>query len=42
LLNRTALIPLVMPLFLLDNFCRYICDGRLEMRRERNEIVLNY
>jgi hypothetical protein len=32
----------VMPLFLLDNFCRYICDGRLEMRRERNEIVLNY
>jgi hypothetical protein len=33
---------IVMPLFLLDNFCRYICDGRLEMRRERNEIVLNY
>jgi hypothetical protein len=24
------------------NFCRYICDGRLEMGRERNEIVLNY
>jgi hypothetical protein len=24
------------------NFCRHICDGRLEMGRERNEIVLNY
>jgi len=40
LLNRTALIPLVMGMFLFENFCRYICDGRLEMDRERNEIVL--
>jgi hypothetical protein len=32
----------VMLLFLFGNFCRYFCDGRLEMGRERNEIVLNY
>jgi hypothetical protein len=30
----------VMGMFLFENFCRYICDGRLEMDRERNEIVL--